>query len=344
MKKNSPVHRYQNILLDVHFRKAFVLVFLLLVTLAFGTFSYYYIEHIPLFDALYMTIITISTVGFSEIYPLSKAGRVVTILVISSGLTIGATSIGSLIRIIVEGELGKSLGRHKLNKKIASLHDHYIICGYGRIGSLIAHELHAHAIPFVILENSPELHEQLEDDGYNYLFLDATNEEALLAAGIMRAKGIVTAVKSDADNVFITLTARSLHPTVFILARASEPKVEIKLSRAGATKVLTPYLIGGKRMAEALIRPTVVDFIDIAMMNSHLGLVMEETRIRQNSPLAGKNLIESNLRRDFGAIIVAIKKQSGEMIFNPLPQEKLESGDVLVLLGKKEDMQRLKST
>ncbi len=160
----------------------------------------------------------------------------------------------------------------------------------------------------------------------------------------MNAKGIITAVKSDADNVFITLTAKGLRPDIFILSRASDTKSEIKLKRAGATRVMSPYLIGGKRMAQVIIRPTVVDFIDIAMMDKHLGLVMEETRVKEKSKLAGKNLIESNLRKDYGVIIVAIKKYDGRMIFNPTPQEKLDVNDVLVVLGKKEDLIKMSST
>jgi len=159
--------------------------------------------------------------------------------------------------------------------------------------------------------------------------------------GIMKAKGIVTVVNSDANNVFITMTAKSLRPDIFVMARASEEKNENKLIRAGATRVVSPYLIGGRRMAQMLKRPTVVDFIDIAMMGSHLGLMMEEARVGEKSNLIGKNLIDSYLRRDYGVIIVAIKKMSGDMIFNPLPTQKLEAGDVIVVIGKKEDLKRM---
>ena len=171
--------------------------------------------------------------------------------------------------------------------------------------------------------------------------MDATSEEALLKAGIMEARGLVTAVNSDANNVFITLTAKGLRPDIFVLARASEEKNEKKLIKAGATRVISPYLIGARRMAQVLRRPTVVDFIDIAMMGNHLGLIMEEARLSTNSSLVGKSLIDSYLRRDYGVIIVAIKKTSGEMIFNPMPSETLEAGDVIVAIGKKEDLKRM---
>ena len=174
-----------------------------------------------------------------------------------------------------------------------------------------------------------------------FLPLDATVDGTLMDAGIMRAKGIVTAVGSDADNVFITLTAKGLRPDIFVLARASDEKNEIKLKRAGASRVVSPYLIGGKRMAHVLIRPTVIDFIDSAVTDGNLDLQMEECRIQPTSDLVGKNLVESNLRKDYGVIIVLIKKYGGAMIFNPQSSEVLESDDILVVLGKKDDMRRM---
>jgi voltage-gated potassium channel len=194
---------------------------------------------------------------------------------------------------------------------------------------------------FIVIDQNPDTLKDTEALKYLYLNMDATSEDALLKAGIMKAKGLVTAVSSDADNVFITLTAKGLRPDIFILARASEGKNEDKLLRSGATRVVTPYHIGGRRMAQVLKRPTVVDFLDIATMSNKLGLMMEEATINSHSHLVGKNLIESYLRRDFGVIIIGIKKPSGEMIFNPMPSEKLEAGDVLVVIGKKEDLLRM---
>lgn len=317
---------------------------LLLSTIAFGTLGFHFIEKMTFFDGLYMTMITISTVGFQEVKPLSTYGRIIAMLIISTGITIGAYTIGSVVRMVIEGELAKTFGRRKLEKTILKLKDHYIICGYGRIGSLICEDLKANDIAFVIIENDPAIIEQIKNDRHLFLSTDATSEETLLNAGIMKAKGIVSAVRSDADNVYITLTARGLRPDIFILSRASDVKSEQKMKRAGATKVVSPYLIGGRRMAQAIIRPTVVDFIDIAMMNNHLGLIMEEVHIAKGSRMAGKNLIQSNLRNDFGIIIVAIKKNRDDMIFNPTPQELLAVNDILVVLGKKEDILKLKGT
>lgn len=230
-----------------------------------------------------------------------------------------------------------------MEKQIAELKGHYIICGYGRIGTIISLELAVENIPFVVIEQNPAKVEKIEKDHFLYLNMDATAEEALIKAGIQRARGIVTAVESDADNVFIALTAKGLRPDVFVLARSSDAKNEGKLLKAGATRVVSPYLIGGKRMAQMLKKPTVVDFIDTAMMNGELGLRMEEAIIGPTSSLVGKTLVESHIRQDFGVIIVAIKRPSNEMIFNPAPTEKLDAGDTIVVIGKKEDMERMNS-
>jgi voltage-gated potassium channel len=314
---------------------------LLALTLAFGTLGFYIFEDMPLFDAFYMTIITISTVGFSEIKPLSSIGRIITILIISTGITIGAYTIGMLLRMLVEGELSRTFGRKKLEKSISVLKAHWIICGFGRIGTIICQELQSENIPFVVIEEDPSRNEELENEGYLYINMDATSEEALIKAGIMQARGIVTALGSDANNVFITLTAKGLQPDIFVLSRASDIKNEAKLIKAGASRVVSPYLLGGRRMAEVLKRPTVVDFIDIAMANKHLGLMMEEGRVGSRSNLIGKNLIDSRLRQDYGVIIVAIKRASGEMIFNPTPSDTLDEGDVIVVIGKKKDLIRM---
>lgn len=323
------------------FRKFRVSILLLLGTIVFGTFSYHIIEDMPFFDSFYMTLITISTVGFGEVKPLSVYGRMATVVIIIIGTATLAYTVGNVIRMFVEGEISKTFGRMKLEKQISQLKNHYIICGFGRIGSLICRELLAHGIDYVVIENDPKTVGQLEKEKILHVPLDATSEEALFKAGISSARGIVPAVHSDADNVYITLTAKGIRPDIFILSRASDEKSEEKLLRAGATRVVLPYLLGGKRMAQVLIRPTVVDFVDIALMDKHLGLVMEEARIKENSTLVGKNLVESGLRKDYGVIIVAIRKNSGEMIFNPTSQETLGAGDILVVLGKKEDLARM---
>ena len=319
-------------------RISFILLFAIILA---GTIGYSVFEDMPVFDAFYMTVITISTVGFSEIKPLSQVGRIITVIVIVSGISVLTYTLGQVARIFVEGELQRILGRRKLEKQISKLNDHYIICGNGRIGTIICRELSDENISFVVIEQDSEKIKQLEEDNFLYLNMDATLEEALLQAGIKKAKGIVTAVGSDADNVFITLTAKGLRPDIFVLARASDVQNESKILRAGASRVVCPYLFGGRRMAQILKKPTVVDFIDSAMMDSQLGLKMEEAVVGPASDLIGKTLIDSQIRQRFGVVIVAIKKPTNEMVFNPTPEEKLESEDTIVVIGKKEDLKRM---
>jgi voltage-gated potassium channel len=303
-----------------------------------GTLGYHFIEGMSYFEAFYMTLITVTTVGFSEIKPLSEMGRLITVVVIVTGISVGTYTLSQLVKMVIEGELRLFLGRRKLEKNIAELKNHWIICGFGRIGRIISSELAIDNIPFLVIEQDPEKNGALETCGYLYFNMDAASDEALIKAGIHNARGIVTAVRSDANNVFITLTAKGLRSDIFILARASDQNNETKLLRAGATRVVCPYMIGGKRMAQVLKRPTVVDFIDTTSMDSELGLVMEEAVIGTGSPLAGKTLVQSNIRRDFGIIIVAIKKPDNRMIFNPDPSEILEAKDVIVAIGKKNDL------
>jgi voltage-gated potassium channel len=324
-------------------RKLRYSLMMLVAILGIGTIGYYFFEHMPLFDAFYMTIITISTVGFSEIVPLTKVGRSITVVIIILGISVGTYTIGIIVQWLVGGELQKIFGRRKLQKQIADLKNHFIICGFGRIGHIICKELFEESIEFVVIEQNPAAIEELIFLKYLCLEMDATSEDALLAAGIMNARGLVTAVNSDANNVFITLTAKGLRSDIFVLARASEEKNEEKLFKAGASRVVSPYLIGARRMAQVLKRPTVVDFLDIATMGNQLGLIMEEAEVGQKSDLIGKNLIESRLRQDYGVIIVAIKKASDQMIFNPLPTETLEIGDVIVVIGKTEDLKRMRA-
>lgn len=323
------------------YKKLTIAISFLVGTILFGTVGYHLIEGMTIFDAFYMTVITISTVGFKELQPLTLMGRIITITIITTGIAVGTYALGMIVKIFIEGELIKFFGRRKLEKHVSQIKNHFIICGFGRIGQIICEELFSENIPFVVIEKDLSAIGLLEKNGYLYLNMDATDEESMVKAGINNARGLVTAVRDDADNVFITLTARGLRPDIFVLSRASNIKNESKLIRAGASRVVSPYLIGGRRMAQVLKRPTVVDFIDIAMMNSHLGLMMEEAIIGPDSNLVDKSLIDSGLRKDFGVIIVAIKKSSGQMIFNPMPSEKLESGDVIVVIGKKEDLIRM---
>lgn len=325
----------------MEFVKLRISLLLLVTILVIGTAGYSTIEHMPVFDSFYMTLITISTVGFSEIAPLSNTGRVLTIFIIVSGISLLTYTLGQIAKIFVEGELRTLLGRRKLGKQISELAGHYIVCGFGRIGEVICKELADEHIPFLVIEKGDKI-ELLEKMQYLHIVGDATADEVLLQAGLMKARGLATAVSSDADNVFITLTAKGLRPDIFVLSRAADLKNESKLLRAGASRVICPYNMGGTKMAQILKKPTVVDFLDTAMMSGDLGLKLEEALVQPTSILVGQTLINSNLRRDFGVIIVAIKKANNEMVFNPGPLSLIEANDVIVAIGKQDDMRKMR--
>jgi len=309
--------------------------------IAFGTLGYAMIEDWQAFDALYMTIITLATVGFREVHELSPEGKIFTIVLIIGGTGIIAYTLSSLIQFTLEGQLRKILGRKKLESRIGKLRDHYIICGYGRIGHLISREFLSRPMPFVVVEQNSNHIERMEREGCMYVEGDATDDETLQAAGIEHAKGLITAVTSDTDNVYITLTARGLNPKLFILARAGEEGAEKKLMRAGASKVISPYTIGASRMAQAILRPSVVDFIELATASEHLELQIEEIRIADDSVLAGRTLIDSGIRQSMGIIIVGIKESDGKMTFNPPPEKKIEPNSVLIILGERPAISQL---
>ncbi|HAD03735.1 MAG: potassium transporter TrkA [Desulfuromonadales bacterium GWD2_61_12] len=316
-------------------------IFFLILVIGLGTCGYCLIEGWSPFDALYMTVITLATVGFREVHELSDAGKGFTILLIIFGAGIIAYTIGSVAQFMMEGQLRTLLGRRKVEKDINKLKDHYIICGYGRIGALIGRELRTKPLPFVVVEKSPHLCEKLDNDGVLYVQGNATDDEALIAAGILRARGLITVVTSDTDNVYITLTARGLNPDLFILARAGEEGSEKKLQRAGASKVISPYTIGAGRMAQAILRPSVMDFIEIATAGQNLELQLEEILVGNASTLIGRSLITSGIRKDLGLIIVGIKKCHGQMLFNPAPETIIEASDTLIALGQQSAIQNL---
>ena len=319
--------------------KTSILVLLVLVSL--GTAGYMGIEGWRFLDALYMTVITLGTVGFKEVHDLNDAGKIFTIVLIIFGVSVLGYLIGSLAQIMFEGQFQRIIGRKKVEKMVEALKDHYIICGFGRMGSLICKEFAAKPLPFVVVEKSAEIIEKLKEDGYLSLHGDATDDETLLKAGIKKAKGLISVVTSDTENVYITLTARGLNPDLYILARSGEEGSEIKLKRAGANKVVSPYHIGGNRMAQAILRPNVVDFIEIATGREHLELQMEEITIPGHSRFIGENLVSSGFRKETGVIIIGIKKAAGKMVFNPHSHAKFEALDTLIVLGEPNAIQKL---
>jgi len=313
----------------------------LFVLVSIGTAGYMGLEGWRFLDALYMTVITLSTVGFKEVHDLNYPGKIFTIFLIIFGVSVIGYLIGSLAQIMFEGQFQRIIGRKKVERMVEALRGHYIICGFGRMGSLICKEFSTKPLPFVVVEKNAEIVEKMKEEGYLCLHGDATADETLLKAGIKKAKGLISVVTSDTENVYITLTARGLNPDLYILARSSEEGSEIKLKRAGANKVVSPYHIGGNRMAQAILRPNVVDFIEIATGRDHLELQMEEITIPEKSRFIGESLVSSGFRKETGVIIIGIKKEEGKMAFNPSPQARLESLDTLIVLGEPTAIEKL---
>jgi voltage-gated potassium channel len=322
------------------FRKIATLTGSLLAILLLGSLGFVWLEGWNFFDALYMTVTTLTTVGYGETHPLSPLGRAYNMLLILAGMGVLFYIITSLARVVVEGEIAAALGKRKLLKRIKKLSGHYIICGFGRIGEIIARQLKQRGVPLVIIENKPELLAHLDESGYYFVPGDATKEEILQEAGIERARGLVSVVSSDAANVYITLTARSLNPDLFIVARGEEPGSHQKLLRAGADKAESPYEMGGRKMAHTILRPTVTTFMELAM---HEGVdwSMEEISVGTTSPLIGLPLKDSGIRQKYDLIVVAIKRADGEMLFNPTPETPIQAGDTLILLGMRQELEAL---
>jgi voltage-gated potassium channel len=297
-----------------------------------GTAGYVLIEGWSVLDSLYMTIISLTTVGFREVGPLSSEGKLFTLAIILGGVATVTTTLTIGSQILMAGQLQKFMGRRKLEKEIRSIKNHYIICGYGRMGKVICREFQRKPVPFVVIEKDMETFQGLPG---NILAIqgNASEESVLLEAGIERAHGLVTVASSDADNVYITLTASGLRPDIYIVARAGEAGSETKLLRAGASKVVSPYTIGGTGIANAILRPAVVDFIELVTKREHLELQMEEVQIGENSILAGKTILDAGLRQQLGIIVVAVKKGDGRMEFNPSSHTLVEAGDRLIVLG-----------
>lgn len=306
-----------------------------------GTLGIHVLEGHSLFDSLYFTVVTLTTIGFGDIVPRTDAGRIFTMVLALSGVFSLFYAATAVIRLMVSGELQAVLGRELMERTLAQIKDHIIVCGYGRMGRLVCREFSQARMPFVVVDKSAQDLQDFEMPHGVALVGDATSDEVLRHAGIDRARGLVTVMASDADNLFTTMSARLLNARLFIVARVEDAQSEPKLLRAGANRAVSPYHIGGNRVAQAILRPTVVDFIDLATRTEFIELQLEETQIAPNSPLAGATLKDSRLRSELKIIIVAIKKAADGMLFNPDPETTIMPGDILVAIGHKEQLQQL---
>jgi voltage-gated potassium channel len=306
-----------------------------------GTLGYHLIEGWTLFDSLYMTITTLTTVGYQEVHPLSTAGRTFTMVLLLGGVFTLFYAAAALIRGVISGEVREALGRQRMARSLAELRNHMIVCGMGRMGRLVCARFGDAGIPFVVIDREADLLADFRMAHGLPLHGDATSDVVLRLAGVERARALVTVTASDADNLYITMSGRLLNERLFIVARAEEEHARQKLLRAGANRVVSPYAIGGARVAEAVLRPAVVDFIELATRTEHLALQIEEVRVEAGSRLAGTTVRDSQLRQDLGIIIVAIKRQSGDMLFNPDSTTSIEAGDTLIMLGPRPQLDAL---
>jgi voltage-gated potassium channel len=306
-----------------------------------GAAGYALAEGWGLLDALYMSVITLTTVGYFEVHPLSPAGRVFTIGFLLVGVFTMFYTATEIVRAVVSGEVRGDWEKRRMERMLAEMREHIIICGYGRMGRLVCAEFSAMGRPFVVVDRRAELLEGFALPHGMPLPGDATSDEVLKKAGVERARGLVTVAASDADNLYITMSARLLNDRLHIVARAEGEESERKLVRAGATRVVSPYVIGGQRVAQAVVRPTVLDFLELATRHDYLELQIEEVTVAKGAALVGALVKDSRIRRDLGIILVAIKKADGKMTFNPPPEAVLGPGDVLVALGHSEQLEQL---
>ena len=312
-----------------------------ILLVSIGTVGYAFIERWSVFDALYMTVITLTTVGFKEVHEMSPAGQAFTMLLSLGGIFMLFYVGTSIASAVVSGEVIEFLGSRRMERSLADLKGHMIVCGYGRMGRRVCQEFSAKGLPFVIIDRQAELFERFDLPHGIAVHGDAATDEVLQRVGVRRARTLVSVAASDADNLYITMSARLLNEKIFIVARADDERSEQKLLRAGANRVVSPYVIGGHRVAQAVLRPTVVDFLELATRTDHLELNIEEAQLAAESPLVGAPLGKSRIQREHGLIVVAIKKPTGQMLFNPVTDTVLEADDILIMIGGRKELDRV---
>ena len=324
-------------------RRFLILLSAIVATLAIGTVGFTWIEGYPPFDAFYMTLTTMTTVGYAEIHPLSRAGRIFNSFLIMIGVTTIFIGIGTMTQTIIELELGDVLGRRRNKRMIEKLQNHFIVCGYGRVGRGAASELQHAGVPFIVVDIRPERAEQAVAAGMLAVAADSTRDETLRQVGVERARGLVAALSSDADNLFVLLSAKGLNPRIYAAARAAEESAEEKMRRAGADAVFAPFTITGHRLAQSLLRPHVVQFLDFTTKDIGMDVSIEQVRVSETSEVVSRTIQELQLRRELGVIVMAIRHKDGAMLFNPPADTAVRGGDHLIVMGRQADLRALEN-
>lgn len=333
------------LLTDENFYRKRVLTAISLVVgiIIVGISGYHFIEGWGFLDSIYMTVITITTIGYGETHPLTTKGRIFTIFLILGGISIIGYGFSVIASFIIEGELAGLIGRRRMHKALEKLSNHYILCGLGETGRIIAQEFIQTKTPFVVIEFNTAKVELAKELGVPFIVGDATKDSNLLAAGIKRAHGLISSLHSDKDNVFVVLTARALNKDLRIVSRAVEQESEHKLKIAGADNIVSPNYIGGLRMASVMIRPTVVGFLDV-MMRDPATIRIEGIAISKHSSIVGKTLQQSNISHKTGLIVIAIKRVNNEnYLYNPRLDTIIEAEDSLVVMGDINQVESLRN-
>ena len=322
-------------------RRFIVIAGLLGFTLVVGTVGFRLIEGYSWFDGFYMTLTTITTVGYQEMRPLSHAGRVFNSFLILFGVSAMFLAVGAMTQTIIELELQDTYGKGRKRRMIENLHDHFIVCGFGRVGRNACYEFQRADAPFLIVDRNEQRVAKAVDAGMLAIVADATQDNSLRQAGVLRARGLIAALPSDAENLFIILSAKTLNPTLTVVTRVSEEEAGEKLRRAGADTVFTPYTMAGRQLADALLRPHVVEFLDFARSNIGSKITMEQVCVASKSELSNQSLGQLSQLRKSGVIVLAIRTQKGETIFNPPDEIEISAGDFLIVMGERASLQKL---
>ncbi len=324
-------------------RRFFLTLLAIVFTLAVGTVGFTVIDNYPPFDAFYMTLTTMTTVGYGEVHPLSHAGRVFNSFLIIFGVTSILIAIGAMTQSIIELEFGDAFGKRRNKRMIDKLKDHYIICGYGRVGRGAAEELLHAGVPFVVVDIAPDRVERAMHSGMLAVAADSTRDDTLRQVGIDRARGLVAALATDADNLFVLLSAKGLNPQIYVSTRAAEEGADAKMRRAGADAVFAPYAITGHRLAQSLLRPHVVQFLDFTTNDLDKDIAIEQVRVAENSPMVSKTIRDMQLGKEVGVIVLAIRHRDGRMEFNPPADTSAHGGDFLIVMGREQNLRTLET-